>query len=234
MELHSTRLTQALLACALASAIASSLAAENVNQYPGYRPGHPVRPSVHVSVYPDTTDWFAYTPDGSAAAITAANPLAGSGSLELTKSYGNGSAFINESRTFGTVGALAKFSLDWFIDPASSSSLPPDIALRVYPYGDPRSFFLVWNTCSATSCGPYPTGSWQRSNIVRSLAIQQAEDNTPPASLADIPSDAPIIGIHLRASYSFGTPWHGFVDNVTLGFQGLPSTTYNFEVLPCR
>jgi hypothetical protein len=181
-------------------------------------------------VYPDTTDWFAYTPSDSAVAITATNPRAGRGSLELTKAYGNGSAFINESRTFGTLGTLSSFSLDWFIDPVSSSSLPPDIALAVYPSGDARSFFLVWNGCSATSCGVYPTGSWQRSDIVRSLSIQQAGNNPPPARLADVPTDAPITGIHVRASYSFGSPWHGFVDNVTLGFQGLRPTTYNFEL----
>jgi hypothetical protein len=162
-------------------------------------------------------------------AITAVSPRAGRGSLELTKGNGSGSAFINESRTFGTVGKLSSFAFEWFIDPGSSSSLPPDIALRVYPYGDPRSFFLVWNGCSATSCRTYPTGSWQRRDIVRSLSIQQAEDNPPPARLADVPPDAPIIGIHVRASYSFGAPWHGFVDNVTLGFAGLRPTTYNFE-----
>lgn len=103
--------------------------------------------------------------------------------------------------------------------------------MRVYPPGDPRSFFLVWNGCSPTACGTYPTGTWQRTELVRSLSIQQAESNPPPARLADVPPDAPIIGIHLRASYSFGQPWHGFVDNVTLGFavSGRP-TNDNFEL----
>jgi len=33
----------------------------------------------------------------------------------------------------------------------------------------------------------------------------------------------------VRASYSFGGPWHGFVDDVTLGFAGQAPTTHNFE-----
>ncbi len=214
-------------ACLVGFSNPSGLYAQQPSPYPPGQP--PRRPPIQTIVYPDTTDWFPYTPGDSSVAITAVNPRSGRGSLELTKGNGNGSAFINESRTFGTVGMLSSFSFDWFTDPASSSSLPPDIALRVYSYGDPRSFFLVWNGCSATSCGTYPTGTWQRSDIVRSLSIQQAEDNPPPARLVDVPRDAPIIGIHVPTSYSFGGPWHGFVDNVTLGFAGQRPTSYNFE-----
>ncbi len=163
-------------------------------------------------------------------AITGTSPKAGRGSLELTKSAGNGSAFINEGRVFGTLGALSTFALDFLIDPASTSALPPDVALVVYPPGDPRSFFLAWNGCSATSCDSYPTGAWQRRDVARSLVIQQSGTNPPPARLADVPRDAPITGIHLRSSYSFGSPWHGFVDRVTLGFRGQPARLYNFEV----
>ena len=189
-----------------------------------------VRPPAVTIVYPDTSEWFAYTPGDSAVAITAANPRAGRGSLELTTSAGNGSAFINESHVFGTVGMLSTFALDFYIDPASSSSLPPDVALLVYPSDDPRAFFLTWNGCSPTSCASYSTGAWQSKDVTRSLFIQPFGTNPPPASFGDIPKDAPITGIHLRASYSFGSPWHGFVDRVTLGFRGQRATQYNFEV----
>jgi hypothetical protein len=213
------------------AAPARSYAQSAASSQPGYAPAQPAgRPTAQVVVYPDTTDWFAWTPNDSSVAITAANPRSGRGSLELTKAYGNGSAFINESRTFGTLGSLSSFALDWFVDSSSTSSLPPDVALRVYPYGDPRSFFLVWNGCSATACGTYPTGAWQRKDLVRSLSIQQAGSNPPPARLSDVPADAPIVGIHVRASYSFGTPWQGFVDNLTLGFTGQRPTNFNFEV----
>jgi hypothetical protein len=232
MELSSNPLPPAVLSCVLLLTSTSSLSAQSATQSaPGDRPGlSPSRPAVTTIVYPDTSEWFAYTPDGSAAAITSANPRAGRGSLELTKATGNGSAFINESHVFGTLGALSTYSLEFYIDPASSSSLPPDIALLVYPSGDPRSFFLTWNGCSPTSCGTFPTGSWQSRDITRSLSIQQAGSNPPPARLADVPADAPITGIHLRASYSFGSPWHGFVDKVTLAFRGQAPTQYNFEV----
>jgi len=134
---------------------------------------------------------------------------------------------------FGTYGDLIAFAFDWYIDPASSHALPPDVALRVYDYGDPRSFFLYWDTCSPTSpCFDRPTDVWQRSDILGVLSIQAAEDNVPPASLSDIPADAPIVGIHLRANYSFGEQWRGFVDNVVLGFRGQKPTLYNFEPDP--
>jgi hypothetical protein len=232
MEFHPKALKPVALCCVLTLAGTSSVQAQVAGlsaavSRAGQTPGRPPLVSI---VYPDTAEWFAYTPGGSAVAITAANPRAGRGSLELTKPAGDGSAFIDESRVFGTLGTLSSFSLDFFIDPASSSSLPPDVALLVYPAGDPRSFFLAWNGCSPTSCDSYPTGSWQSRDVVRSLLIQQAGSNPPPARLADVPADAPITGIHLRSSYSFGSPWHGFVDKVTLGFRGLPPTQFNFEV----
>ena len=188
------------------------------------------RPPVVSVVYPETSEWFAYTPNDSAVAVTGTNPRAGRGSLELTKLMGNGSAFINEGRVFGTLGTLTTFSLDFFVDPASTSALPPDVALVVYPPGDPRSFFLAWNGCSATSCESVPTGSWLNRDVARNLSIQQSGTNPPPARLADVPADAPITGIHVRSSYSFGSPWHGFVDRLTIGFRGQPATHYNFEV----
>lgn len=188
------------------------------------------RPPVNAVVYPDTGEWATWTPDGSSVAITGANPRSGRGSLELTKFSGGGSAFMNSSRVFGTVGTLSTFSLDFFVDPSSSSALPPDVALLVYPASDPRSFFLVWNGCSPTSCESYPTGAWQTKDIVRNLSIQQFGSNPPPLRLSDVSADAPITAIHVRASYSYASPWHGFVDNVTLGFRGQPATRYNFEV----
>ena len=78
------------------------------------------RPPVVSVVYPETSEWFAYTPNDSAVAVTGTNPRAGRGSLELTKLMGNGSAFINEGRVFGTLGTLTTFSLDFFVDPAST------------------------------------------------------------------------------------------------------------------
>jgi hypothetical protein len=192
-------------------------------------------------VLPGDPGWFQFQPNGTTASVTGANPRAGAGSLELTKSMGGGSAMLREpfpqtSRqpgqpAFGTVGALSALSFDWFIDSASSSALPPVLALRVYDFGDPRSFFLFWDTCSqAAGCQSRPTGSWQSTELIGRLSIQSAEGSIPPASLADVDPNAPIVGVHVRASFSFGQPWHGFVDNVAIGFEGNAPIVYNFDI----
>jgi|RhiMethySRZTD1v2_1073278.scaffolds.fasta_scaffold13244_1 uncharacterized repeat protein (TIGR03803 family) len=190
-------------------------------------------------VLPGDPGWFQFQPNGATATITGANPRGGAGSLELTKSLGGGSAIVREPFLplltgplgLGTVGQLSALSFDWFIDPASSSALPPVLALRVYDFGDPRSFFLFWDTCSlAVPCTARPTGVWQSTDLIGHLSIQAAEGNAPPASLADIDPNAPITGVHVRASFSNGQPWHGFADNVAIGFGGNPPIVYNFDI----
>jgi len=182
------------------------------------------------------SSWASWEPDGSLARITATSPSSGSASLELMKGLGMGSALLREPPgvVFGSVSALTHLSYDWMIDPASSQALPPPLALRVYDYGDPRSFFLVWDGCSSppASCGPHPTGSWQTTSLVGSLSIQPAENNTPPATLADIPQDAPVVGIHLRANHAGGQPWRGYVDSVKIAFGNDALLLYNFDLEP--
>jgi hypothetical protein len=185
-----------------------------------------------VVVLLDDPGWSASAQEGSAVQIDAANPRAGQGSLELVTGIGATAAFIHEIADpgFGTIGQLKTLAFDWFIDPASKVALPPDLALRVYPFGDPRSFFLHWDTCSPpVPCVPYPTGSWQATDLIEHLSIQSADGNPPPASMADVPVNAPIVGIHVRGSSALGQRWHGFVDNVTIAFEGHDPITYNFE-----
>jgi hypothetical protein len=184
-------------------------------------------------VTPADVSWFAYQPGASFAGITAANPRAGHGSVELRKEGSDSPAYILEpfGVPFGTVGDLTTLSYDWFIDPASSAALPPVLALRVYDYNDPRSFFLRWDTCSpVTPCDPHPAGAWQSTDLIGRLSIESAGPNPPPASLADIPPDAPITGIHLRADYAEGQAWRGFVDNVAIGFGGHDPIVYTFDI----
>ena len=103
-------------------------------------------------MFPEDQSWFAFTPAAdTAAAITLNNPRSGNGSLELTKTSNQGAAYLHEPTvlSFGAVSELTSLSIDWFIDPASEVQLPPELALRVYDFGDPRSFFLYWDTCSA-------------------------------------------------------------------------------------
>jgi hypothetical protein len=192
-------------------------------------------------VLPGDPGWFQFEPNGATASVTGTNPRGGNGSIELMKSLGGGSAILREpfpqtnrqpgQPAFGTVGQLSALSFDWLIDPASSTALPPVLALRVYDFGDPRSFFLFWDTCSqAAGCLPRPTGSWESTDLIGHLSIQAADGNVPPASLADIDPNAPIIGVHVKASFSNGQPWHGFADNVAIGFGGNAAIVYNFEI----
>jgi hypothetical protein len=189
-----------------------------------------------VLALPQDHEWAAWrqnSPPESSASITSANPRAGQGSLELTKAPGDGVAFILALPPpgLGRLGDLAAAGFDWYIDPSNSHRLPPEVALRVYPYGDPRSFFLFWNTCDP-ACDDRPVGSWQRTDLLGRLSIQGADGNPPPASLDVVSPDAPITDIHVRASFAFDEGWHGFVDNVTLGFRGREVVTYNFDLSP--
>jgi hypothetical protein len=182
-----------------------------------------------LTVFPEDPTWFPCC--GEVAQISGTNPRSGTGSVELA----NNGAFIGHQGTpFGTYGTLEYVKLDWFIqsftDPGGfNQSLPPEIAVRFYNYDETGTFFLHWDTCSfAAGCDPQPVGSWRTTTLTRAqLALQEAEGNPLPAT---IPDDAPIQEVHLRASYSFGGPWSGFVDNVTLKFTGQDPITYNFEV----
>src|SRR5262249_40211473 len=111
---------------------------------------------------------------------------------------------------------------------SSNRSFGPDVALRLYPYGDSRSFFLKWNQDSAV----IQVGVWRHNIMLGHLAIQQAEGNSPPPSLGAIPADAPISEIHIRSNFAAGGRWRGFVDKFTIGFTGQDTTVFNFESPP--
>lgn len=189
------------------------------------------------TVTEDNPCWNPYLPvAGVSAQFSATNPRAGTGSLELAKGVGQNSAMIFETRTpgLGTFGTLQDLHLDYFIDPASSQAWPPEVALRIYDYGNPQSFFISFNGCTPAGCPSYPTGSWQTlSNLVGQLTIQGADGNPPPyTDVSQIPLDAPITGLHIRSNYASGGAWHGWVDNVVLGFTNRTAVQFNFEQPP--
>jgi hypothetical protein len=177
------------------------------------------------------SDWYRNSPPGSRVRITSTNPRSGRGSLELTKAAGSSVAFGREQGLpgYGRFGDLDVLNYDWFIDPTSGRLRPPDFLLRVYPYGDPRSFFLHWESCPDVPCPDHAAGSWQTTNLIGRLSIQPDGDNTPPVSLEAIPPDAPIVGLHVWSDWADGLAWHAFVDNLTIGFAGHAPVTYNFE-----
>jgi hypothetical protein len=61
------------------------------------------------------------------------------------------------------------------------------------------------------------------------LRIVPADGNPPPASLADVPPDAPVVGVHIATDFGFGLQWHGFADNLTIGFANREPIVFNFE-----
>ncbi len=180
-------------------------------------------------VLPNQPTWGLYKPGTSTAAITAANPRSGNGSLELRNTDFNGAALIyspDRENGLGPFKQLNALSFEWALATDSVTKASPDLALRIYPYGDTRSFFMDVTPCTS-NCA---VGPWQFSNVLGQLQIQAADGNTPPSSIAAIPADAPVSEIHIRAAYPFnGTPYHGYFDNLTIGFQGQPNTTFNFE-----
>ncbi len=183
-------------------------------------------------VLPGDPEWVAHVPDGSALQIGANNPRSGLGSIELISGF-NGNPSIVYSKgpagQIGTFGTLRSVSYEWLIDAGSARAIPPELALRVYPHGDPRTFFLRWNPCTTPGCPLFPTGAWHSTEIIDRLSVQPGESGNAPASLADIPPDAPIVDIHVRGIWDI--PWSGFADNIALAFDGMPTVTFNFEVL---
>src|SRR5262249_40598428 len=73
-------------------------------------------------VFPGDPIWGSFIPAaGGFAGVTASNPKSGTGSLELTKPTGSGSAFIKfDASPLGTFGDLMAVSFDWYTDPNSS------------------------------------------------------------------------------------------------------------------
>ena len=68
---------KALLGIALCCQLASRSSAQETPARPG---GQALgRPPTVTFVFPETNEWFPYTPDASAVAITSANPRAGRG-----------------------------------------------------------------------------------------------------------------------------------------------------------
>ncbi len=180
-------------------------------------------------VYPGDPGWAGTAaPPSSVARISGYAPRSGLGSLELAGTGDHGATFVTGGALwdFGTFGDLNELSVDWFVDPASTSIVHPDVSLRIYPEGDPKTFWLRWDTS-----GPPPSaGVWHHSSLLGSLVIEQAEGDPPPPTVGDIPANAPITQVHLRRIA--GDYYRGCVDDLSVGFTGHQPLTFNFEVVP--
>jgi hypothetical protein len=186
-----------------------------------------------VTVTPTSSNWNAFTPGGSTAGITTSNPRSGSGSLELSSGTSSSAFMYQPGMALGTYGNLTALSFDWYIQSFApnppNAAMPPDVALLIYDPTLGSSFFLHWDTCSlAVPCTSHPTGTWETTDLINQLSIQQYGSNPYPSSLAGISSSAEIMELHIRSNNNFGQPWLGYADNVTIGFGGINST-HNFE-----
>jgi VCBS repeat-containing protein len=192
------------------------------------------------TVFMDTPGW---TSRGSAF-IDTLQPRSGDASLRLEHfGMGTEAAFVHTAALPG-LGILGELTATYPMGPAAplefrlsggaysvNSGTPvPKVALRVYPQGDTRSFFLATSsqTCGSAGCLVLADG-WVRAHLT-GWEIEPADGNPPPASFADVPYDAPIVGVEVRSSGDGGASpvW---VDNVTIPrLGGLSGITWTFDV----
>lgn len=163
---------------------------------------------------PQGAGWTPYLPSSQAfAAITATNQRYGHDTLEMRRAASaDGPAWFHEphSGPLGVWGDLTSFSAHFY---SSAPGVTPGFALRVYPYGDPRSFWVAYRPVAVG-------GQWEATGNMLTLALLLGKAEgplPPPASLGEIPPDAPVHGIHLWAPWQ-PIDWTGFYDEVRLQF----------------
>jgi uncharacterized protein (TIGR03437 family) len=191
-----------------------------------------------VSVYSRNPDgWTPFALGNGSAMITDRHTRSGNGSLEIREPRsGDSASFFRHStdpQGYGLLGNLLSnlnvLSFEWFISPDSNPAAvaSPYISLRIYNFGDPRTFFLVYQPCRANCT----VNEWQFANAVGQLEIRKAEAGTvPPSSLAQIPGDAFVADLTVGGyTPEPAGPLNLAADNVTIGMKGQDPTTFNFE-----
>lgn len=166
---------------------------------------------------PQGSGWVSYLPHSSLfAGITSANQRNGHDTLEMRQTQFGSPAWFFEPTPgpLGLWGDLNSFSA-YYYSPTDGAN--PGFALRIYDWQDPRGYWVSFRP-SATG------GAWQSTGnmLLQPLMIHPAGSNSipPPATLAGIPDDAPVHGIHLWAPWP-ERDWTGFYDEVRLQFGQL-------------
>jgi hypothetical protein len=158
------------------------------------------------------------------ADITGAQPRSGNASVDLAS--GEFLAYeypLISGGSFGTWGDLTELSYEGFV--TGSNLQRPGFALRLNYFGESDTFFVTANLTTQAA------DTWIEHSVLGDLFLQTADGLTfLPPSIAAIPADTPITGIHFRDVAFLGSPYLGFADNATLTFGDL-SNTYNFEVV---
>ena len=189
------------------------------------------------------------------AAITAAQPRSGNGSVEMSSTDASGKA--DYIYTWGfvpgrTLGNLSALSYDWYRDGASTaaSHLQPAMRLNYDADGDAGTTddrgYLVWEQVY-NGAGPYATDSWVSSDILAGNfwmrqftpghTVENYDTNllewingAHPEGVADVlNANSALLGIEFGIGSGWSGTFRGFVDNVTFGFGGVEGTNFNFE-----
>jgi hypothetical protein len=162
---------------------------------------------------PQGSGWRPFLPhDSLFAAITSTQQRNGHDTLEMRQTAFGSPAWFFEPvpGPLGFWGDLTSFSA-WFLTESEGSN--PGFALRLYAWDDPRTFWVSYRLNPAT-------GTWQvTGNMLLLTPMIHPAGGTvpPPATIHDIPADAPVHGIHLWAPWP-EREWTGFYDEVRLQF----------------
>jgi hypothetical protein len=188
-----------------------------------------------IEVLPSTTYWG--TGDGNSA-ITNTVAKDGNGSLELngdrTRFFGLGSPF-DDTSNIGLLSNLSDFTFDWRIAGSSISLLSSDYtpALRLHLWnadGTVRSE-LIWEGAYNGTYGNTNPDTWYSTSFSDNFYLGGTTNYN--ISLADqitqLAAGTYISAISVGVGSSAGNDYKAFADNVTLGFAGQESRTFNFE-----
>jgi len=192
--------------------------------------------------------------EASSAAITGTKVRSGNGSVEMSLANGNGKAdyvyswgFV-EGRTLGKLDALG---YDWFRSSGGTAAahLQPALRLSYDADGDAATTsdrgYLVWEqvynggglvedrwTTSDILGGNFWMRQFSPGNTVERYDVSLAEwiDGPRPGAPADVlGANTAILGLEFGIGSGWNGSFTGYVDNVSVGFKGQGTTTWNFE-----
>lgn len=199
--------------------------------------------------YRDTSTGYT---SHTTAGITGANPHDGNGSVQMSSTDGSGKADyayywgFMQGRTLGNLDAL---SYDWYRDGSSTSAAHLQPALRIAYDADGNAAttddrgYLIWEQVyngatpvdqwvSTDAMGGY---FWQRQFSPGvtvenyNTTLSQWINGPRPAGSDALSADSAILGIEFGIGSGWSGSFNGFVDDVSFGFAGQGTTTFNFE-----
>ena len=203
-------------------------------------------------IYPSNPQWGPEVQGGAGVGITATNPRAGNGSLELSASgnladwafYRRNSA---DAGGFGLLSMIDCLSFEWFRE---SLVTPTDVpwaaqtpVLRLYVNDNGVENQLVWEAYYNNGGTPTVNDVWHTENLLSqslwrwlpnngtgatNCALQPPLNGNPLATFSTagwassgcFSSGAFISAISVGVGSYWPYQYHGFVDNVQLGFAG--------------